>query len=125
MATVIAQAWFNVLGLCLDFSGVVLLAVEWRIALLAEQREADLEATAQRLQPSPMMPRSNNPHQEVHDYMRRQASAAARHRRSGDVRGMRRSRFALAMVLITIGFICQMIGSWPGCCSAIGVLPNN
>ena len=61
----IAQSWLNIAGLLLDFSGVMLLAWEWWLALSAERLEAELEDRERRLAPHPSMPRPNNPHQPV------------------------------------------------------------
>jgi hypothetical protein len=120
----IEQSWLNIAGLCLDFAGVILLAWEWWLALSAERLEADLEDRERRLAPNPMMPRPNNPHQAVFDHMRAQHSANVKSQRRSGTRGMRRGWFLLAMVMIALGFLLQILGSWPGCCSAIGVVPN-
>ncbi len=120
----IAQQWLNVAGLALDFVGVVLLAFEWWTALKAEAHEADLEAFERRMAPSPMMPRPGGEHQAVFDHMRAQQKAAARSHRGASTRGMRRGWFALAMTLIASGFLLQLAGSWPGCCSWAGIVPG-
>jgi hypothetical protein len=108
------QAWLNFAGLCLDFAGVLLLANEWRIALQAEQMEADIQARENRLKPSPMMPPSGNPHQPVFDYMRDKQRFQQQMARGLSARGMRRSWFVTAMVLIAGGFLLQILGSMPG-----------
>jgi hypothetical protein len=121
----IAQSWLNIAGLLLDFSGVMLLAWEWWLALSAERLEAELEDRERRLAPHPSMPRPNNPHQPVFDHMRAQHAADFKSRRRTATRGMRRGWFATAMVMIALGFLLQILGSWPDCCSAIGITPNS
>jgi hypothetical protein len=106
--------YLNVAGLTLDFAGIVLLAIEWWTALSAERREADIRRRQEMLRPSPMMPRPGGPHQPVFDHMRQQREAYAEIARGEAARGMRRSWFTLAMVLIALGFLLQMAGSWPG-----------
>lgn len=120
----ISQAWLNVAGLSLDFVGVMLLAWEWWLALSAERREAELAARDRMLAPHPMMPKPAGPHQAVFDHMRDQQRASARDRRLAGTQGMRRGWFMLAMMLIASGFLLQILGSWPGCCAAIGIGPN-
>jgi len=107
------QQWFNVAGLSLDFIGVLLLAYEWWIALSAERANAERDAFEQRIRPSPMMPKPKNPHQPMHDYMRDQLRFQREHAQAHTIRGMRRSWFTAALVLIALGFMLQIIGSWP------------
>lgn len=120
----IAQQWLNVAGLCLDFLGVMLLALEWWTALKHEAREVEIEEFERRIAPGPMMPRPSGAHQAVFDHMQAQQKAMARQRRGSAARGMRRGWFALAMTLITCGFLLQIAGSWPGCCAWAGIVPN-
>jgi hypothetical protein len=103
---------------------VILLAWEGWLALSAERREADIDDSERRLAPHPSMPRSNNPHQAVFDHMRAQHAADVKSRRRSATRGMRRGWFAVAMLMIALGFLLQILGSWPGCCAVIGIAPN-
>ena len=106
--------WLNILGLSFDFVGVILLAFEWWTALSAERQEAERLRRQAMLKPSPMMPRPGGPHQAVFDHMRDQRETYQQVARGEAVRGMRRGWFALAMVLISLGFLLQIAGSWPG-----------
>jgi Flp pilus assembly protein TadB len=111
------QQWFNVAGLCFDFIGVIMLAYEWWIALSAENKEAERAAMEQRLRPSPMFQQqqqANNPHQPMHDHMREQLRFQQQSARAQAVRGLRRSWFVTALVLIALGFLLQILGSIPG-----------
>lgn len=108
------QQWFNVAGLSFDFIGVVMLAYEWWIALSAERENAERAAHEQRLRPSPMMPKPDNPHQPMHDFMREQLRFQRDSARANTIRGMRRGWFTAALVLIAFGFLLQIVGSWPG-----------
>lgn len=108
-----AGPYLNIAGLTFDFLGVLLLAIEWWTALSAERREAERLRRQAMLKPSPMMPRPGGPHQAVFDHMREQRETFQHVQRGEAVRGMRRGWFALAMVLIALGFLLQIAGSWP------------
>ena len=116
-----AQAWLNVIGLTLDFVGVLLLSYEWWIALRAERTETEIEARRAMFKPSPMMPHSNNPNQAVFDWMREQQEMRQHQARIAQARGARWQYYVTALVLIALGFLLQLAGSWPGCCSVIGI----
>jgi hypothetical protein len=49
----------------------------------------------------------------MHDYMRDQLRFQREHAQAHTIRGMRRSWFTAALVLIALGFMLQIIGSWP------------
>ena len=111
------QHWFNMAGLSLDFIGVIMLAYEWWIAHKAEQQAAERAAFEQRIRPNPVrqqqMPK-NNPHQVMHDHMRETLQFQRQSMQAQMLRGMRRGWFTAALVLIAIGFLLQIVGSWPG-----------
>lgn len=110
------QPWFNMIGLCFDFVGVIILAYEWWIALSAERQEAERAAMEHRLRPHPIIQQQQqaNPHQPVFDHMRENLRFQRELQRATSVRGMRGAWFATAMVLIATGFLFQILGSWPG-----------
>jgi hypothetical protein len=109
------QPWLNVVGVALDFAGVLILAYEWWIALKAEQHEAELLAREQRFKmPPTMQPQQTNPHQPVFDHMREQQRFLQQQRRTQAVRGMRLNWFIAAFVLIALGYLLQFVGSFPG-----------
>ncbi|MEZ5923790.1 MAG: hypothetical protein R3D57_05335 [Hyphomicrobiaceae bacterium] len=105
--------YLNIAGLVLDFVGVIVLALEWWTALSAERHEAELRRRQEQLRPHPMMPRPGGPHQPVFDHMRQQRETYQQIARGEASRGMRRGWFMLAMVLIALGFLLQIGGSWP------------
>ena len=115
------QAWLNVIGLALDFLGVLLFSNEWWTALRAEQVEAELELRKNMFKPSPMMPRHDGPNQAVFDWMREQQEGRQRAARAAQARGARWHYYLIALVLVAVGFLFQLLGSWPGCCSVIGI----
>lgn len=105
------QPWLNVAGLALDFLGVVLLAFEWRVALAAERREAEIAEREERFRPRPTMPQ--RPHAEVFDDMDRRRKFQERMMRSRSAWQARRGWFTLAMALVALGFLLQIAGSLP------------
>lgn len=120
----IGQAWLNVVGLMLDFIGVTILAWEWWLAISAERRETEIEARERMLRPHPMLPKPAGPHQAVFDHMREDRRFRERVGRASAVRGMRGSWFLVAFLLIAAGFALQIMGSWPGCCRLVGIVPG-
>jgi hypothetical protein len=79
-------------------------------------QEAERAAMENRMRPSPMFQQhqANNPHQPMHDFMREQLRFQQQNARAQAVRGMRRSWFVSALVLIALGFLLQILGSIPG-----------
>ena len=107
------QAWLNVIGLALDFLGVLLFSNEWWTALKVERVEAELEARKTMFKPNPMMPQNNIPQQTVFDWMREQQEAKQRQLRLATARAARWRYYFAALVLVALGFLFQVAGSWP------------
>ncbi|MCI4666173.1 MAG: hypothetical protein MRY74_15785 [Neomegalonema sp.] len=107
------QPWFNVGGHALSFVGTVLLAFEWRIALRAEQREAELAAQEARRELPPSMPRPTGQHHDTFAWMDRQRKASDRALRARTAFSTRSSWFTLAFVAIALGFLLQIVGAIP------------
>jgi len=118
------QAWLNVVGLTLDFLGVLLFSREWWTGLKAERTEAELEARKSMLTPSPMMPKPNIPQQAVFDWMRQRQEESQRQLRLATARTARWRFYLTALVLVALGFLFQLAGSWPGCCAFVGITPG-
>jgi hypothetical protein len=127
------QAWVQVAGLCVDFVGVTLIALEW---LLAQRQELRLLAIAQAQDVSGDMRermregarRSGGPGAEQ---MERHFTVVARMEQQRDRQrvqatrrsygGMRTGVVAIGMVLVLIGFVLQLLGTAPGCCAMLGI----
>lgn len=108
------QQWLNFAGLGFDFVGVIMLANEWRIAMNAERKEAEIREQEHRFRPNPNMPGIGGPHQAVYNYMREDREFRQRTMREGFARHVRQTWFTFAMALIAIGFFLQGLGSFPG-----------
>lgn len=102
------QQWFSVAGLILDAIGVLMLVAEWRIAFRrdAEERKAEIAA---------MNHRWFNKQSELADEEPDESPAVGRGMwatLTGEVR--RRSTLVfIGIALIIVGFIGQVLGSWP------------
>lgn len=118
------QAWLNVIGLSLDFLGLLLFSNEWWTGLKAERIEAELEARKTQFKPNPMMPQSNIPQQAVFDWMRERHEASQRQLRLANARAARWHFYLTALLLVALGFLFQLAGSWPGCCAFVGIQPG-
>ncbi len=119
-----SQAWLTLIGLTLDFLGILLFANEWWAALKAERVEAELEARKAMFKPNPMMPGSGIPNQAVFDWMREQSEARQRQYRTAEARTARWQFYLIALILVAVGFLFQLAGAFPGCCSIIGIQPT-
>jgi hypothetical protein len=119
------QPWLNEIGLSVDFVGAMLLAREWWIALGSEQREAEIFERQRRedelFRPSPLAPQQPpNPSHAVFERMREEQRFTQQKQRTHAARGMRRSWFTAALLLLATGFLLQMAGSWPGGLPGLG-----
>jgi hypothetical protein len=126
----IGQVWLQVIGQVVQFAGVLLLAWEWfaarrqdlaEHAIAADQaRREEGIAGLQRVQPgNPQMQR----HFEVTLDMQRRMTAARVYETRAHYGGLRAWAVAMSLVLVAIGFVTQLLGSWPGCCRLIGIVP--
>ena len=124
------QGWFQVAGLLLDFAGVMLLAIEWLVAHLAQRREGEIAAQGDRELKSLAFAGQHAADERMAAHLRmvteraqdriRQQSIAVRERGHQ----VRLPVFLAALVLIVAGFALQIIGSWPGGVPLIGALPG-
>ena len=126
-----SQAWLQVIGIIVEFIGVLLISWEWftaqrqeaaeRAIAAAHARQDESMARMQQLQPA-------NPQMQRHFEMSRDMQRRMTETRVTETRrnftGMRTRTVAFAMLFIVAGFVCQLMGAWPGCCRAIGILPG-
>lgn len=119
------------LGLIVEFMGVLLISWEWFAAQRQEATEraieaqhAQAEASMAHLQrvssPDPNMERHYAMTQDVRQRMTAGRVEEAR-RTYG---GMRKRAVALALLFVCAGFLIQLLGSSPGCCRALGIMPG-
>lgn len=125
-----SQAWLQVAGLVVEYLGVLLLAWEWFTARRQDQAERDIaELQARREESRAGLERiqTDNPHMQRHFQMTRDIDRRMTNARVEDTRrrygGLRGWTVALSLALVTAGFALQLLGSLPGCCAALGILP--
>lgn len=126
------QQWLQVVGLVVEYLGVLLLAWEWFAARRQDQTEhAIAEQQARREEGRAALQRvqSGNPQMQRHHEMTRDidrrmvaAQVDATRRRYG---GLRARAVAVSLLVVTAGFALQLVGSIPGCCVAIGITPGS
>ncbi len=124
----LTQQWLSVLGLGLDLAGFALLLREWWIAFFNEGHQIELEEQHERMRalrdlrhaPSPGQ---QNPYAAIERMQDEQAVRKARtaHRAA---MAARKGVFILATMLIVVGYLLQIAGTWPGCCPP-WVVPQN
>ncbi len=124
------QGWFQVAGLAMDFTGVMLLAYEWLVGHLAQRREEEIAARGVREMKQIEFAQQSVRDERMAAHYRMVAARTEDRIRSqeNEIRQqghrVRLPVFVLAMVLIAGGFLLQMLGSWPGGVATLGVLSN-
>lgn len=125
-----SQAWLQVIGLGVEFLGVLVLAWEWFAARrqdLAERRLAEAQARREDGVVGLQRTQSANPqlqrHFEMTLDMQRRMTARELDATRASYGGMRGLAVSLSLILVSLGFALQLLGSWPGCCAAIGIAP--
>ncbi len=125
-----SQQWLQVVGLVVEFVGVLLLAWEWFAARrqdLAEREIAELQARREEGRVVMQRMQAANPHMQRHHEMTRDVDRRMTAVRVEETRqhygGLRGWAVMVSLALVTAGFVLQLLGSIPGCCSTIGVIP--
>lgn len=125
------QAWITVVGLCLDFLGFALIAWEWLLAQRGERAALAIAEAHERQQAMrdhlQHVPGRTDPGMQRHLQMVGQMQGRMTKSRLDETRSAyaRRRYGAIyaGMALVVLGFACQMLGAWPGCCAVLGILP--
>jgi hypothetical protein len=125
-----SQAWVQVLGLVVEFLGVLVLAWEWFAARrqdLAVEALAEAEARREAGRAGLERLQADNPamqrHFEMVRDMDRRRTAHEVDRARSHYGGLRARAVVMALLLVALGFGLQLLGTVPGCCPALGVGP--
>ena len=125
-----SQGWLQVVGLAVEYIGVLLLAWEWFTARrqdMAERRVAEAQARREEASASLQRVQADNQHMQRHFEMTRDVQRRMTARELETTRvsfgGLRVAAVAVSLLLVTLGFVLQMLGTWPGCCRALGIAP--
>lgn len=125
-----SQAWVQVIGLAVEYLGVLLLAWEWfagRRQDMAERHVAEAQARREDASASLQRVQAGNPQMQRHFEMTRDVQRRMTARELEATRtsfgGLRAVAVALSLFLVSLGFALQMLGTWPGCCRVLGIVP--
>ncbi len=126
-----SQAWITVAGLCLDFLGFALIAWEWLLAQRAEGAALAIAEARDRQQAGRDMmsrgPAGQNPQMQRHFEAVAQMEARATKSRLDETRTdfakRRYGAIYAGMASVVVGFVLQLLGALPGCCSILGIVP--
>lgn len=114
------QGWFQVLGIALDFVGVMLLAYEWIVNFIAQRREERLLSKGHKhIKDHAIAEASGVDGEQLahYKYLALQAQEDLLKENNEIVKKDNKIRlpvFVTGMGLIAVGFLLQAIGSWPG-----------
>jgi hypothetical protein len=125
-----SQSWLAVIGIALDMAGFAILLYEWYLAFFNEGQQLDFEQRLEQERKHRAFSQSHAP-EALRGHMQtsaRMMEEASLRRAWNDHRGTlkrRKTAFLAATFLILTGSALQLAGTIPGCCTAIGILPQN
>jgi hypothetical protein len=103
------QSWIQVAGLALDLVGFLLVVREWKVAMMlniAERMRGELQSGDAVLCYPDLASRFDMPAQ--------QGGGVSPFRTSYEADKRRLRLFQLGIVAVLLGFVLQIVGTWPG-----------
>lgn len=124
-----SQQWLAVGGIALDMAGFAILLFEWYLAFFNEGRQLDFQRRLeqdrkQRAFSQAHAPESLRAHLQTNARMMEEMALRRAWEEHGGTLVRRKIAFAIATILILLGSLLQLAGSWPGCCTAVGIVPQ-
>ncbi len=124
-----SQQWLAVAGIALDMLGFAILLVEWYLAFFNEGRQLDLQRKLEQERKHRAFSQSHAPealraHMQTSAKMMEDVAMRRAWAEHGGTLARRKTAFVTATALILIGSALQLVGTWPGCCSALGIVPQ-
>jgi hypothetical protein len=124
-----AQQWLSVIGIALDAAGFVILLFEWWLAFFNEERQLGFQRQLERERNQRAFAQAHaseelRKHLETSGKLMDESALRRAWEAHGGSLVRRKMAFLTAALLIIAGAGLQLAGSWPGCCLAIGVLPQ-
>ena len=124
-----SQQWLSVIGIALDAAGFVILLFEWWLAFFNEERQLGFQRQLERERNQRAFAQANAPeelrrHLEVTGKLMDDNALRRAWEAHGGTLARRKMAFLTAALLVIAGAGLQVTGSWPGCCLAIGILPQ-
>jgi len=131
------QQWLQVIGLIFDGLGFALIALEWYRGYLEMQNKIKL--VARNLERAEKIKHRNNIKNalgmagvgEVEALYKDDEALADMAQHAFEIDQVDRFRktharlFFLGVVAFLLGMVLQLAGTWPGCCAAIGIVPQS
>ena len=124
-----SQQWLSVIGIALDAAGFVILLFEWWLAFFNEERQLGFQRQLERERNLRAFAQENAPeglrkHLETTGKLMDESALRRAWDAHGGTLARRKIAFLTAALLILVGAALQLAGNWPGCCRAIGILPQ-
>jgi hypothetical protein len=124
-----SQQWLSVVGIALDAAGFVILLFEWWLAFFNEERQLGFQRQLERERNLRAFAQENAPeglrkHLEASGKLMDESALRRAWDAHGGTLARRKIAFLTAAFLIIAGAGFQLAGNWPGCCRAIGILPQ-
>ena len=124
-----SQQWLSVLGIALDAAGFVILLIEWWLAFFNEERQLGFQRRLeqernQRAFAQAHAPEGLRKHLETSGKLMDDMAIKRAWEAHGGTLVRRKIAFLTAAALVVGGAALQLAGSWPGCCAALGVVPQ-
>jgi hypothetical protein len=126
---IVSQQWLSVIGIVVDAAGFIILLFEWWLAFFNEERQLGFQRQLERERNHRAYAQANAP-EEMRKHLETFGKTTdeialwrAWEAHSGTL-VRRKAAFLTATFLIITGAGLQLAGSWPGCCLAIGILPQ-
>jgi hypothetical protein len=124
-----SQQWLSVIGIGLDAAGFIILLFEWWLAFFNEERQLGFQRQLERERNHRALAQANAPeglrqHLETTGKLMDESALRRAWEAHGGTLARRKIAFLTATLLIIAGAGLQLAGNWPGCCPAIGVLPQ-
>jgi hypothetical protein len=124
-----SQQWLSLAGVALDGAAFFLLLFEWWWALVTDSQLLAMERDIEKHHGNRQVAQTHlPPRMRVHLAMMEDWSDYIARRRANHDRfhtlSERKGAFLLAALLIIVGTALQILGTWPGCCQAWGIVPQ-
>jgi hypothetical protein len=124
-----SQQWLSVIGIVLDAAGFIILLFEWWLAFFNEERQLGFQRQLERERNQRALAQAHAPeelrkHLETSGKLMDESALRRAWEAHGGTLVRRKVAFLTATALIIAGAGLQLAGNWPGCCPAIGVLPQ-
>ena len=117
------QQWLQVAGLIFDGIGFGLVSLEWYRGYL--EMRSSVTLVARNLERSEKIRLRNEIKQAIGSALAEMADHAFEMQQVDQFKKRRVLPFFSGVVAFVVGMVLQLAGTWPGCCAAIGIIPQS